>query len=275
MEQILIHGLQVFGHHGVYEHEKKEGQIFVVDATLSTSFDAAVATDDLSNTTDYGNVCLFIKKYFAEKAYDLIEKAADDLAEEMLLSFPGIAAVDLTIKKPDAPIPMEFLDVAVRTTKAWHTVAIGLGSNMGERESYLTSALEFLMADSKIRRVLVSDYIETEPYGYLEQDPFLNAAATFDTLYDPMELLAKLHEIENEAGRERMIHWGPRTLDLDILFYDDLTLNTKDLIIPHIDLCNRRFVLEPLAAIAPGLVHPIRRRTIYDLLDLLKEEEHA
>lgn len=275
MEQILVQGLQVFGYHGVYEQEKEEGQTFLVNCVMDTSFASAIHSDDVGETVDYGTVCLFIKKYFEEKAYDLLEKVADELATSIMYAFPGIEKIQIQITKPNAPIPMEFESVGVRVEKKWHKVALAIGSNMGDKEKYLTDALETLIANPDIRNVIVSDYIETEPYGYVEQDKFLNGAVTLETLLSAEDLLIFLHEIEAKAERKREIHWGPRTLDLDILLYDDVCMHTKELTIPHIDMCNRMFVLEPLMQIAPGLVHPVRRRTIYDLYHILKEKENA
>ncbi|MBD8916258.1 MAG: 2-amino-4-hydroxy-6-hydroxymethyldihydropteridine diphosphokinase [Pseudobutyrivibrio sp.] len=275
MEQILVQGLQVFGYHGVYEQEKEEGQTFLVNCVMDTSFASAIHSDDVGETVDYGTVCLFIKKYFEEKAYDLLEKVADELATSIMYAFPGIEKIQIQITKPNAPIPMEFKSVGVRVEKKWHKVALAIGSNMGDKEKHLTDAMETLIANPDIRNVIVSDYIETEPYGYVEQDKFLNGAVTLETLLSAEDLLIFLHEIEAKAERKREIHWGPRTLDLDILLYDDVCMHTKELTIPHIDMCNRMFVLEPLMQIAPGLVHPVRRRTIYDLYHILKEKENA
>ncbi|MFR6537129.1 MAG: 2-amino-4-hydroxy-6-hydroxymethyldihydropteridine diphosphokinase [Lachnospiraceae bacterium] len=275
MEQILVQGLQVFGYHGVYEQEKEEGQTFLVNCVMDTSFASAIHSDDVGETVDYGTVCLFIKKYFEGKAYDLLEKVADELATSIMYAFPGIEKIQIQITKPNAPIPMEFESVGVRVEKKWHKVALAIGSNMGDKEKYLTDAMETLIANPDIRNVIVSDYIETEPYGYVEQDKFLNGAVTLETLLSAEDLLIFLHEIEAKAERKREIHWGPRTLDLDILLYDDVCMHTKELTIPHIDMCNRMFVLEPLMQIAPGLVHPVRRRTIYDLYHILKEKGNA
>lgn len=269
MEQIVIEKLQVYGHHGVYEQEKKEGQTFLIDCVLDVSFGKAASTDDLENTVDYGNVCLFIKKYFMEHAFDLLETVAESLSTEMMYAFPGIHKMRLKIRKPDAPIPMEFASVGVEITKEWTKVAISFGSNIEPREQYLTQAMEKLLANPAIQNLTVSDYIETEPYGYTNQDKFLNGAAIFETLLQPEELLEQLHVIENEAGRERTLHWGPRTLDLDIALYGDRQVNTKNLIVPHLDMANRGFVLEPLCQIAPGMVHPVYRLTVYDMLQRL------
>ena len=102
-------------------------------------------------------------------------------------------------------------------------------------------------------------------------DDFLNACLSLDTLLSPSELLEKLHEIEQAAHRERLIHWGPRTLDLDILLYDDEILETEDLIIPHVEMHKREFVLKPLSEIAPYKRHPVYQKTVAELLEALTD----
>lgn len=115
----------------------------------------------------------------------------------------------------------------------------------------------------------VSDYLVTEPYGVTDQDEFLNGVLKMRTLLSPEELLERLHQLEQEANRERIIHWGPRTLDLDILFYDQEIIDTADLHIPHPDMQNRDFVLAPMNQIAPYLRHPVLNQTISQLLNIL------
>lgn len=265
MEEIFIKELQVFGHHGVYENEKTNGQMFLIDCEIETEFSQAVASDNLAETVDYGNVCMFIKEYFSNHTYDLLEKVADELATKLMYAFSGISKITLAIHKPNAPIPMEFQSVGVRISKKWRKVAISFGSNIEPKEEYLTKAMEKLIANPAIRNMEVSEYITTKPYGYTQQDDFLNGAAVFETILSPEQLLDLLHKLENDANRVRQIHWGPRTLDLDILLYDDWCVNTKNLIIPHIDMKNREFVLKPLVSIAPGMIHPVYHMTILDM----------
>ena len=122
-----------------------------------------------------------------------------------------------------------------------------------------------------MRDVRVSDLLVTKPYGGVEQDDFVNGAIALQTLLTPQELLEKLHEIEQHANRERIVHWGPRTLDLDIIFYDKLVYEDENLIIPHVDMENRDFVLKPLMELCPNYRHPVTGQTVSQMLAALSE----
>ena len=112
--------------------------------------------------------------------------------------------------------------------------------------------------------------IITEPYGGVEQDDFLNGCLELETLLTPMELLMVLQKAEKKEQRERLIHWGPRTLDMDLLFYDDEILEEPELIVPHPEIQKRTFVLEPLAQIAPYKMHPVYKKRVKELLEELQ-----
>ncbi len=267
MDQIRIDNLRIFAHHGVYEEENEKGQNFYVSAVLETDTMPAGILDDLALSTNYGEVCRFLDGFVKEHTYKLIETVAEKATEALLLTFPLVRRVTLEVRKPEAPIPLPFASVSVRITRGWHKVYLSCGSNMGDRRRHLEEAVQELRADDKCRVLQVSDWIETPPYGGVEQDDFLNGAIEVDTLYTPQMLLMKLHEIEQNHGRERKIHWGPRTLDLDILLYEDCILYTKDLILPHIDMHNRRFVLEPLMQIAPYAEHPVLRKNVRQMFE--------
>ena len=127
-------------------------------------------------------------------------------------------------------------------------------------------ALGQLKNSKDIRVEKVSELLETLPYGVVEQDNFVNGIFEIRTLLAPEELLQELHRIEQMEGRERKLHWGPRTLDLDIIFYDDLVYDSEDLMIPHIDMENRYFVLKPLSELAPNFRHPITHKTVAQML---------
>ena len=148
-------------------------------------------------------------------------------------------------------------------------VYIALGSNLEDRELKLKTALEEIAEVSQIKKR--SNIIETEPVGYTNQGKFLNMAIEVETTLSPMELLIKLQEIEHKLGRVRDIKYGPRTIDLDIIFYEDKIINQPHLQIPHPEMHKRRFVLVPLAEIAPEIIHPVERKTISYLLDECKD----
>lgn len=153
----------------------------------------------------------------------------------------------------------------------WTAACIALGSNMGDKKAFLDAAVDAIRSDSHFREVIVSSYIETAPYGGVEQDDFLNAALICQTSFSPHALLDFLHAVENASGRVRTIRWGPRTLDLDILLYGDTVLQDPDLIIPHVEMHKRDFVLRPLVEIAPDAVHPVLKKTVRELFCQLKD----
>ena len=148
------------------------------------------------------------------------------------------------------------------------TIYLGLGSNLGDRRAMLEEALRRIAA-AGIAIIKRSTIIETEPAYVLDQPRFLNMAIEAETTLMPRALLRKLQRIEREMGRVKTIDKGPRLIDIDILFYGDLIVRTKELTIPHPLLHERRFALEPLHEIAPGLLHSALRRSVSELLSKL------
>ena len=267
LDEIRIEDLEVFANHGVFPEENVLGQKFLVSAVLYTDTRRAGRTDDLTASIHYGEVCAFIDRYLREHTFKLLERAAESLAEELLLNTQNLRKVRIEIKKPWAPVGLPLKTVSVSIEREWHDVIIALGSNMGDREGYLNGAVEKLNAANGCRVKKISDFIETPPYGVTDQADFLNGCLEMETLMYPHELLDELHRIEKEAGRERIVRWGPRTLDLDIIFYDDLILQDDDLCIPHVEMHKREFVLKPLCGIAPYKRHPVTGKTVKEMLD--------
>ena len=267
MDKIIIKDLEIYGFHGVYSEEKKMGQRFLITVELYTSTRKAGTSDDLAETINYGELCCEVEREFKNDKYNLIEKAAEDLATYILLKYSSVNKVKILLKKPWAPIgkPVEYVAVEIERSK--HIVYIALGSNMGDKKKNIDDAINKINNSEFTRVIDVSKYYETEPVGYLDQDNFLNCAIKVETLLYPDELMRLLLDIEKELKRERIIRWGPRTIDLDILLYDDIVCSDEKTIIPHPRMHERMFVLEPLCDIAPYIMHPILKKRIIELKD--------
>ena len=270
MDTIQIKNLELFANHGVFPEETKLGQKFQVNAILYTDTREAGLTDDLTKSIHYGEISQEITRFLQKNTYKLIETAAEQLAEYLLLNTPHLKQIELEILKPWAPVGLPLETVSVKIRRGWHTAYLALGSNMGDKKSYLEEAVEKMGQIKGVIVQQVSEFIETEPYGGVEQDSFFNGCMKVTTLLTPMELLKEMNRIEAEAGRERLIHWGPRTLDLDMIFYDDLITEDEILILPHPDMANRDFVLKPLAELCPYKCHPITKKRVCEMLSELE-----
>ena len=144
-----------------------------------------------------------------------------------------------------------------------HTVYIALGTNLADREANLQIAINAMAPVAQLHDL--SPVYETAPWGILEQPEYLNQVIKAKTYLSPLKLLRHLKQIEKQMGRQVSVKNGPRLIDLDIMFYDDLILNSPRLTIPHPRMQGRAFMLVPLADIEPGLIHPILKKTIIDL----------
>lgn len=275
MDRITIKNLEVFANHGVFPEENKLGQKFLVSAELLGDTRKAGVSDELKHSIHYGLVAGEITSYMKAHTKKLIEAAAEELAEHLLFTFPLMKGIVLEIKKPWAPVCLPLETVSVKIERSWHKAYVAFGSNMGDRRAHIEAGIQVLKEEKRIRLGRISDMIVTEPYGGVEQEEFLNGCLELDTLLTPHELLEVLHEAERREKRERLIHWGPRTLDLDLLFYGNEILETEELAVPHPEIEKRLFVLEPLAQIAPYKVHPVLNKRVKTLLEELLEKTAA
>ena len=271
MDCINIDKLKVYAYHGVFEFEKKEGQEFYISASLFLDIQKAMLNDSLEDTINYADVCVDIKEFATANCFDLIETLAERLAVFLLNKYDNAKEISLTVSKPNAPVDMEFEDISVTVSRKRHEVFVAFGSNLGESEDIINKAIEELDKSEYCKVLKKSSFYKSKPYGEIEQPDFVNGVLMLETYLEPFNLLRFLNDIEAKAKRTRLVHWGPRTLDLDIIFYDDEIISTEKLSVPHIDMCNRDFVLEPLCEIAPYKVHPTNKKTVAELLKMLGE----
>ncbi|OCA88442.1 2-amino-4-hydroxy-6-hydroxymethyldihydropteridine diphosphokinase [Bacillus sp. FJAT-27986] len=152
-------------------------------------------------------------------------------------------------------------------------VYIGLGTNVGDRESNLKDAISELAAVPEIEIISLSSIYETNPVGYLEQGKFLNMVVCINTTFDAQTLLVTCMKIEQNLGRKREIRWGPRTIDLDILLYNQENIVTKNLIVPHPRMLDRAFVVIPLVEIDKDIILPNMEKPIREIMDDIPEKE--
>ena len=178
---ISIKNLSIYSHIGVFDFEKKDGQRFVVNVDIETSFDEAAFSDDLKDTIDYGKLCDYICSFFDGAKYDLLEKACFELGSNILHFDDRITGLELEINKPDAPIEHDFGSTACKISMKWEKVVLALGSNMGDTRANLDYAIEKLKENDAIRVIKNAEYITTKPYGNVEQDDFLNGAVFIQT----------------------------------------------------------------------------------------------
>jgi len=268
LDRLTLTGLRAHGHHGVYEHERENGQPFVVDVTVHLDLSTAGAADALAETIHYGELAEDIVGAIEREPVDLIETLAERIALLVLRRRPA-RLVDVTVHKPEAPIPVPFEDVTVTIQRQWTRAVVALGANLGDREATVRQAVLALAAHPAMRVLAASPIVETpalRPEGVDEAAPaYLNAVVEVDTVLPPRALLAELHRIEAAHGRTREVHWGDRTLDLDLVTYGRERIADPGLVVPHPRAHERAFVLAPWAAMDEHAVLP-GRGAVVDLL---------
>lgn len=271
MDKIHIKDLEIIGFHGAIPEEKVLGQKFILSFELDVDLRQAGKNDDLTKTVHYGELAQKVEEEFTKTSYDLIEKAAEEICEFVLLNYPLVKKVKLLLKKPWAPTRKHVEYVAVEIERKWNKVYIAAGSNLGNKEETLKEAIDKIDKRKDCVVTKVSNFYTTDPVGYEDQDKFVNCVFEIDTLQTPSELMDTLLEVEKDFKRERIIRWGPRTLDLDIIFYDDIISYDEHILIPHPRAHERQFVMKPMCDINPYYVHPIYRKRVMDISSELGE----
>lgn len=265
-DEIRIKGLKIYAYHGCFEEERSKGQEFTLDVTMHLSLSPAGNTDNLEKTVNYGEACELIQKVFTQYSYNLIESAAEEVATNLLTTYDALDCVEVEVFKPHAPIPLDFENVSVYIKRQRHIAYIAVGSNIGDGPATIKEASKMFTKMEGNEIIKESSLITTKPYGVTDQPDFTNGMWMVKTLLSPFNLLKKLNEIEARLGRERLQHWGPRTIDLDIIYYDDMVIDSEKLMIPHVDMQNREFVLKPLEEIAPYIRHPLNGKRAGEML---------
>ncbi len=314
LDQIRLTGIAATGYHGVHEFERREGQPFVADVVVHLDTRRAAASDDLTQTVDYGAIARQVHAVLAGEPAALVETVAERIAATVLAN-DGVRAVDVAIHKPKAPIDVPFGDVVVAIRRdrtklpaaepyreparqpahepqpylgpaaevalvpdepaegevvdgevvldqlderppAPVDVVIALGANLGPAAETLRAAVRELGDAREVEVRAVSPLARTAAVGGPEQPDFLNAVVLARTTLAPRELLRVCQGIENAHGRQRGTHWGPRTLDVDIVVYGSVLAVTDDLELPHPRAHQRAFVLAPWAQADPEAVLP-------------------
>lgn len=271
MDKIHIKDLEIIGFHGAIPEEKVLGQKFVLSFELDVDLRQAGKNDDLTKTVHYGELAQKVEEEFTKTSYDLIEKAAEEICEFVLLNYPLVKKVKLLLKKPWAPTRKHVEYVAVEIERKWNKVYIAAGSNLGDKEETLKEAIYKIDKRKDCVVTKVSNFYTTDPVGYEDQDQFVNCVFEINTLQTPSELMNTLLEVEKDFKRERIIRWGPRTLDLDIIFYNDIISYDEHILIPHPRAHERQFVMKPMCDINPYYVHPIYRKRVMDISSELGE----
>lgn len=256
VDRIEINGLRVMALVGVLPHEREAAQPLQVDLSLGVDLHDAGLTDDLGDTANYGAVSEAVASVIRNSKDLLLERLAARVAD-VALGFDRVQHVTATITKLRPPIPEDVASTAITVVRdrhqaglpvtGPHTAIVALGSNLGDRRDYLRFAVD------QLGDVTASSQVwETAPVGGPDgQGAYLNMVVAVRTSLDPYAFMRHGQRIEAAARRQRDVRWGPRTLDVDLLFHDDTRISSPELTVPHPRYAERRFVLAPLAEVAP------------------------
>ena len=285
---IRLTGVRARGFHGVLEHERRDGQDFVVDVVMAVDLTRAGESDQLAHTVHYGEVAADVVEVVEGKPRDLIETVAHEIAG-VVLRRPLVEAVEVTVHKPQAPVGVPFGDVEVVVRRTRDVpVVVALGANLHQEDgtapdATVREAVRRLHRLRGLRAVRVSRPYASAPVGgelVAGQPDYVNAVAVARTSLTPATLLRRLHEVEADLGRVRETRWGARTLDLDLVQYgnpedgSDVRSDDPELQLPHPRAHERAFVLLPWLEVDPGASLRVGEtvRPVRDLIPALPDQ---
>jgi len=269
MFRIIIKDLNLFGYHGVKESEKKDGQNFCFNIEILLNKNSFLNGDDLENTINYSEVIRLVKKINSSNKFNLLETFSQTIAEDIMKMSPLVEKVTVKIEKTSPPIKENLESVGVeyvldrkreekdksKNKKVY--VFLSLGSNVGDRENNLRKAVDLISSNPNINVVKVSSIYETEPMYFKDQNYFYNIVLQARVCGEltPFEMIGFLKGIEYGFGRKRSEkRYGPRIIDIDLLYYGEMVIESDFFTVPHPGIEERKFVLVPLSEIAPEFI---------------------
>lgn len=285
MFKIKIKDLKLFGYHGVKQEEKTSGQNFLFNISIDIAKDSSekdgLYQDNILNTVNYSEIIALIKEINSNNRFNLLETFSEVLAEKIISYSPLILKVKVRIEKISPPIKESIGSVGVELelernpnshdyepkTSKKSIVFLSLGSNLGDREKNLRDAVKKLRANQNLDIISISSIYETEPMYVENQEYFYNIVlkAAIKSAYSAFELLGYAKKIEFDLGRKSTYaRYGPRTIDVDILTFDELKIDSDLLGLPHPKIFERNFVLIPLSEISPDFM--IKDKNILDYI---------
>ncbi len=270
---VRIKDLAVYAYNGVNPEEQALGQMFLICVEMHTNMNDITSDDDIAHTINYSRVSKFISQWMTDHSFQLIERVAYNLCREILLQFEGVKSITLEVKKPHAPIRgMHFDYVSVQKDMAWHEVYLSLGSNVRNCAEIMEKAVEAIGSHPDIRNMVCSESMTSPAYGDEYEGIFLNNAVKIETLLSPDRLHQLIRSIESDLGRDRSKKAGIRTIDIDVLLYDDLVASTVDYVLPYPDFEYRDYTLLPMCDIGPNVYHPVLKKTMKKLKEELMDQ---
>lgn len=272
MAFIRLVNMIFYGYHGVAAAERETGRRYEVDCEIETDITRAADSDHLDDAVSYLSVYKIVEEFLENHRYNLLETLAERLRREIQKK-TGAPRVTLRVRKRIPPVPgnIDYVEVETSGDKLEvfkvANVFLGLGANEGDREGNIKKAIDLLSQSEVIRIKAVSSLYESQPVGASDQPDYVNCVVKIETGCDPHSLLGITKSIEAALGRQPDTHMLPRPMDIDILLYGDIDLDSLDLMIPHSRLKTRRFVLEPLLEIEPDAIDPSTSRPLSESLN--------